>query len=81
MSDSPRLPNLEEPCPYCNGRSRFTENSGRRVTCTACDGAGTIPTEFGERVWAFVSRRLPGQRRAGGQDWELGGQDGDGGQS
>ena len=51
---SDTLPELEKPCLPCRGHG----GSPGYPVCRHCAGAGTIPTEFGERVWAFVQRRL-----------------------
>jgi DnaJ-class molecular chaperone len=44
-----RRPTLEEPCQKCEGSGLFTE-CRRQRRCDWCQGAGFIPTEFGERV-------------------------------
>ena len=49
------LPELETLCPECNGDTDYNGNpSGPWRPCGSCDGAGYIPTEFGERVLALI---------------------------
>jgi hypothetical protein len=48
-----QLPELELRCRQCRGEGWYTD-SGDRVTCETCDGAGYELTEFGVRVLRLV---------------------------
>jgi len=48
-----KLPSLEARCEHCGGIGFFGIGARRR-RCGLCDGAGHIPTEFGERVLALM---------------------------
>ena len=55
ICDDRGLPVLEESCAYCRGvPCRREEGSGRELTCGMCNGAGFIPTAFGERVLELI---------------------------
>lgn len=44
---------LETLCLSCNGRGGETER-GRWCPCYDCEGAGYLPTEYGEKVLALM---------------------------
>ena len=47
------LPVLDQPCRKCGGRGTYG-GGGVRERCGLCDGAGYVPTAFGDRVLALV---------------------------
>lgn len=51
---------LEENCPCCNGAGQVDMyGSGSvLVMCSHCHGIGKVPTEFGQKILEFISRRL-----------------------
>lgn len=52
------LPPLDRECIPCHGTGRDTRMSaeGNRFRCDACNGSGTIITEAGYQVLAFLQR-------------------------
>jgi DnaJ-class molecular chaperone len=54
-SPSGMLPDLEECCDRCLGEGgRWNEYSDYWHRCGQCNGAGHVPTEFGEKVLALM---------------------------
>lgn len=47
-------PALEEKCEKCNGTGWYSEVRGDRERCGLCEGAGYVPTAFGEQVLALM---------------------------
>lgn len=47
------LPSLEVPCKHCRGTGAISDG-GVTEPCTACDGAGHVPTAMGKRVLALM---------------------------
>jgi hypothetical protein len=47
--ETKNLPELETPCERCDCSGQVLRE-GRKERCPACDGAGFLPTAFGERV-------------------------------
>ncbi len=55
------IPELEQPCERCQGTGRVARETGDRPhdrPCPDCDADGVVPTEFGNKVLAFVLRRI-----------------------
>lgn len=52
--------NLEQDCSCCNGAGQVDMyGSGTPlVKCYTCYGTGKVPSEFGQKILDFVSRRL-----------------------
>lgn len=49
------FPELETPCNYCRGRGgEYIEGRGDWHQCGMCNGAGTVPTELGERILSLM---------------------------
>jgi hypothetical protein len=51
---SPQPPLLEAKCDRCSGRGWYDEGDGDRQRCGVCNGAGHVPTEWGERILALL---------------------------
>jgi hypothetical protein len=51
------LPELEVVCKECRGEGG-SKWAGEWSECSFCDGAGYIPTEFGQKVLALVRHNL-----------------------
>jgi|HubBroStandDraft_2_1064218.scaffolds.fasta_scaffold1834862_2 hypothetical protein len=50
---------LETPCEACGGeRGHFTEYPQYWKPCGLCNGAGFVPTPFGERVLALLEHNF-----------------------
>ena len=54
---SEHFPPLEVVCSRCSGKGGHYE-CDRWISCHFCQGAGHIPTEFGERVLALIRHNL-----------------------
>ena len=52
--DETRLPDLEEACGCCSGKGAY-RFKGEVLHYNECDGKGTIPTAFGQRVLKFLA--------------------------
>jgi DnaJ-class molecular chaperone len=52
-----QLPELETRCPDCEGRG-CDEERGRWCPCNYCDGAGSLLTEAGEKVFNVMRNRF-----------------------
>jgi DnaJ-class molecular chaperone len=52
-----QLPVLETRCPDCEGRGG-EEERGRWYPCRDCDGAGSLLTEAGKKVFKVMSNRF-----------------------
>lgn len=48
---------LEEECQACEGSGVLEDGDGLS-RCTCCNGAGFVPTAFGERVIALVEHNF-----------------------
>jgi len=48
------VPDLEVPCPHCEGDRGITHGDGHWSRCPVCDGAGYKPTEVGKKVLALM---------------------------
>lgn len=55
----PQLPELERPCKKCQGDGLYSCGGGGRERCDLCDGAGHVPTEYGEMVLRLIRHNLP----------------------
>lgn len=53
MEETDELPVLEVLCPNCRGAGGWKCDEGWH-SCGRCNGAGHVPTEFGERVLALM---------------------------
>jgi len=56
------LPELERLCEACDGKGKIESHRvGNAIQmggqCNSCRGAGSIATEDGKRLWAFMERR------------------------
>ena len=51
------IPVLEEACERCNSRGWYVQD-GERDSCDVCEGAGFVPTEFGEKILALMRHNI-----------------------
>jgi DnaJ-class molecular chaperone len=56
-TDDGTIPAMETICPSCEGRG-WVRDAGQRTSCAVCEGAGNVPTAFGERVLSLVRHNL-----------------------
>jgi hypothetical protein len=54
VTDLGYTPDLERVRPICNDRRGSTDSQNRYFPCNSCNGAGHVPTDFGEKVLALM---------------------------
>lgn len=55
---SPHL-TLQNPCPDCKQQGYCDDGTGYDDRCDLCNGAGFIPTPFGEMILDLVRNNMP----------------------
>lgn len=53
-----QIPELEHLCHACCGRGGSENSYGQRFVCAECNGAGYVPTSFGEKILEFMRHNL-----------------------
>ena len=53
MSDTLKIPQLEELCPACKGKGLYAEVD-EKIPCYKCNGSGYVPTKEGLQIIALI---------------------------